>query len=421
MARSTASRINRALGITLVAILILAIGLYGPATLVGPLPSTEAEIDDASDIVPTLGAPTVSENGASAIATADGTVLASGGDGAPVPLGGVTKVITALVVLDEKPIEPGKPGPSIVVTAEDYAGYVKYISESARSISLIAGETWTEQQYLQSMLLGSSNTHADALARWAFGSVDDYVVAANAWLAKNGYAGTTVVDATGLAEGSQGTASELAALASRAFGDPVLADIMSHDSVVVAGNRRVDNVASYRDDEQITGLSRSFTDSAGLCFLFRLMVGTGDDAVPLYGAYLREPDYETLDGDLTTLISSAAATLTETVLVSEGEEVVTYTTPWGDVAHGVAVTTKSELIWLTTPVTKTVTAEPQTTAAKGTRVGQVTFNTPTGDVTVLLELDRRIADPGPVWRMTHPAPVIDAFIRSRTDSKAVRP
>jgi D-alanyl-D-alanine carboxypeptidase (penicillin-binding protein 5/6) len=417
MARSAASRINRALGITLVAVLILAIGLYGPATLVGPLPSTAAVIDDASDIVPTLGAPTVPQTGASAIATSDGTILASGGEGAAVPLGGVTKVITALVVLDEKPIEPGKPGPSIVVTAEDYAGYVKYISESARSISLIAGETWTEQQYLQAMLLGSSNTHADALARWAFGSVDDYVVAANAWLAANGYAGTTVVDATGLAEGSQGTASELAALAARAFDDPVLADIMSRDSAVVAGNRAVDNVAAYRADDGITGLSRSFTDAAGLCFLFALTVGTGDDAVPLYGAFLREPDYETLDGDLSTLASSAAATLTETVLVSQGDELVTYTTPWGDEAHGVAVATKSELIWLTEPVTKTVTAREVTTAAKGTRVGQVTFETPTGKVTVLLELDRRIADPGPVWRLTHPAPVIDAFIRSRTDSE----
>jgi len=415
MARSNASRINRALGITLGAVLILAIGVYGPATLVGPLPSTKAVIDDASDILPTLGAPTVSQNGASAISTADGSILASGGDAAPVPLGGVTKVITALVVLDAKPIEAGKPGPSIVVTDEDYAGYVKYISESARSISLIAGETWSEQQYLQSMLLGSSNTHADALARWAFGSVDSYVVAANAWLAKNGYAGTTVVDATGLAEGSQGTASELAALSARAFADPVLADIMSQDSVVVAGNRKVDNVAAYRGDDGITGLSRSFTDSAGLCFLFRLTVGTGKDAVPLYGAFLREPDYESLDGDLSTLISTAAATLTQTVLVSEGERVVTYTTPWGDEAHGVAVATRSQLIWLTTPVKKTITVDPVTTGAKGTRVGQVTFTTPTGDVTVLLELDRRIADPGPIWRMTHPAPVIDAFIESRTD------
>ncbi len=400
-----------------VAVVILGLGLYGPATLVGPLPSTDAVIDEPSDILPTMGAPTVPQTGASAIATDDGTIFASGGDTAPVPLGGVTKVITALVVLDAKPIEPGKPGPSIVVSAEDYAGFVTYISESARSISLIAGETWTEQQYLQAMLLGSSNTHADALARWAFGSVDDYVVAANAWLAESGYAGTTVVDATGLAEGSQGTASELAALAARAFDDPVLADIMSLDNVVVAGNRRVDNVAAYRVDEAITGLSRSFTDAAGLCFLFRLEVGTGDDAVPLYGAFLREPDYETLDGDLTTLIASAAATLTETVLVSQGDEVVTYTTPWGDEAHGVAVATKSELIWLTTPVTKTVTATDVTTAAKGTRVGQVTFHTPTGDVTVLLELDRRVADPGPVWRMTHPAPVIDAFVRSRTDSE----
>jgi D-alanyl-D-alanine carboxypeptidase (penicillin-binding protein 5/6) len=414
MARSTASRLGRGLGITAVALLILTVGVYGPATLVGPLPGASPVVIDASDIVPTVGAPTVPQTGASAIVTADGTVLAAGGDAAPVPIGGAAKIITALVVLDKKPIEPGKPGPSIAVTAEDYAGYVKYISESARSISLIAGETWTEQQYLQATLLGSSNTHADALARWAFGSVDNYVVAANTWLAENGYAGTTVTNATGLTDGSMATASDMARITSMAMSDPVISEIMSHDEVTVAGNRRVDNVSAYRGDEGFAGLSRSFTDEAGLCFLFRLTVGTGDDSVPLYGAFLREPDYETLDGDLSTLATSAAATLIETVLVSQGDPVVTYTTPWGDVAHGVAVASRSELIWLTSPVPKTVTADPVTVAAKGTRVGHVTFTTPTGEVTVLLELDKRIADPGPVWRMTHPAPVIDAFIESRS-------
>jgi D-alanyl-D-alanine carboxypeptidase (penicillin-binding protein 5/6) len=401
------------MGIALGALVILGLGLYGPATLVGPLPTTPSKIVSAADIAPAAGAPTVPQTGASALSTADQQVLSTGGDAAAVPLGGATKVITALVVLDAKPIEPGKPGPSITVTAEDYAGYVGYISQAARSISLIVGETWTEQQYLQAMLLGSSNTHADALARWAFGSVDGYVKAANSWLSSNGYTGTTVVDATGLAEGSQGTASDLARLAALAFDDPVIADIMAQQKAVVAGNRGVENLAAYRAEEGITGLSRSFTDSAGLCFLFQLSVKNGDQTVPLYGAFLREPDYDTLDGDLSTLISSAASSLTETVLVKEGDPVVSYTTPWGEQANGVAVKSESQLLWLTAPVTKTVTAEPVTTAAKGTRVGQVVFHTPTGDVTVLLELDRRVADPGPVWRLTHPAPVIDAFIESR--------
>ncbi|CAD5995967.1 hypothetical protein [Agreia sp. COWG] len=413
MTSHSGSRTGRGLGIALGVVVILGLGLYGPATLVGPLPGTSPVTTLQSDVAPKNGVPTVPQTGASAVASADGRVIASSGEATAVPLGGVTKIITALVVLDKKPIEPGKPGPSITVTAEDYAGYVRYISESARSISLIAGETWTEQQYLQAMLLGSSNTHADALARWAFGSVDAYVTAANEWLQQNGYPTTSVADATGLAEGSQGTASELAALAAKAFANPVLADIMAQDKVVVAGNRPVDNVAAYRAEDGFTGLSRSFTDAAGLCFLFELSVPSGDTTVKLVGAFLREPDYETLDGDLTTLSSSAASTLTDTVLISEGDDVVTYTTPWGEVAHGVAVVTKTQRTWLTSAIATKVQAEPVVTAERGAKVGQVTFSTPTGDVVVLLELDSRLGDPGPVWRLTHPAPVIDAFVESR--------
>jgi D-alanyl-D-alanine carboxypeptidase (penicillin-binding protein 5/6) len=457
MARTTARRLTRALWVTIGALVILAIGVYGPATLVGPLPQATAKVEQVADLVPTLGAPTLPQTGASAIvagsssiagssstapdATQDGTatqdstpqdstpqtstpqtsdaapvsasVLAHAGDEAPVPLGGATKIITALVVLDAKPIQAGKPGPSITVTDADYAGFIAYIAQSARTVSVLPGEVWSERSYLQSMLLGSSNNHADALARWAFGSVDKYIVAANAWLTANGYPGTVVVDATGLAAGSVGTASELALLSAKAFADPVIAEIMAQDTATVPGNRQVENLAAYRADDGIVGLSRSFTDDAGLCFLFQAVVPAGDGTITLSGAFLREPDYDTLDADLTALVESAASNLTKTVIVAKGDSFVKYTTPWGDTASGVALTTESRMLWLTQPVTHEVTAKPVTLESAGAKVGTVIFHTQSGDIPVLLELDSRISDPGPLWRLTHPVPVIGAFLKSR--------
>lgn len=405
---------RRGVGILVGVVVILGIGVYGPATLVGPLPAASASIDSVADVTPTLGAPTLPAGGASAIVAGDTPfVLAKAGDAAPVPLGGATKLITALVVLDAKPIEPGKGGPQITVTPEDYASFSTYISQFARSVSFLPGEVWSERSYLQALLLGSSNNHADALARWAFGSVDAYVVAANKWLAANGFAGTTVVDATGLAEGSAGTASDLALLAQRAFANSVIAEIMPAASVTLPGNRTITNLASYRAADGITGLSLSYTDQAGLCFLFQATVTSGTEKVTLTGSFLREPDYDTLNADLTNLVATAAKNLSQTKIVTEGDSFATYTTPWGETAQAVAAKSESRLLWLTQPVTHSVSVEPLTIGTPGTTVGTVVFHTQSGDIAVPLLLGSRLTDPGPLWRLGHPFPVITAFIDSR--------
>ncbi len=393
---------------------ILGLGLYGPATLVGPLPPATASVADAPTEAAVTGAPTVPATGASAV-VADGSssVLASGGITDPVPIGGAAKIITALVVLDAKPMKAGEQGATITVSAEDYAGYVRYISESARAVSFITGETWTQREMLQAMLLGSSNNHADALARWAFGSTDAYLAAATTWLSGHGLTGTTLVDATGLSEGDVGTATDLAKISALAFADPAVAEIMAQPNARLTGNRSVDNLAAYHAEEGYTGLSRSYTDQAGVCFLFSLAVTVSGNTVTLYGAFLREPDWTTLDDDLTALATSATATLKPTDIVTEGQNFVTYTTPWGEVAHGVAMTTENRMLWVTSPLSYTVDAKTLSTGAKGEQVGSVTVTTPDGDVTVLLQLDQRIGDPGPFWRLSNPVPVISAFIDSR--------
>jgi D-alanyl-D-alanine carboxypeptidase (penicillin-binding protein 5/6) len=414
MAGSVGRKAVRAVVIVVGVFVILGIGLYGPATLVGPLPPATASVDDSPTEAAVTGAPAVPATGASAIvATTDQGVLAAGGIADAVPMGGAAKVITALVVLDAKPMTAGDQGATITVSREDYDGYVKYISESARAVSFITGETWTQREMLQAMLLGSSNNHADALARWAFGSVDGYLTAASAWLAENGLTGTTVVNTTGLDEGDVGTASDLAKISALAFADPAVAEVMAADSAKFTGNRSVDNLATHLPDEGYHGLSLSYTDQAGLCFLFALDVTIDSGTVTLYGAFLREPDWETLDADLSALAQSAAATLKQTPVVTEGQTFVTYTTPWGDTAHGVAMATESRMLWVTSPLQYRVDAKTLSTGSKGQQVGSVTVSTPDGDLNVLLELDDRIADPGPFWRLMNPVPVITAFIDSR--------
>ncbi|GAA2232476.1 hypothetical protein N1031_08475 [Herbiconiux moechotypicola] len=422
MAKSSAARTAlRVVGITLGVIVILGVGVYGPATLVGPLPAATAVVAELPAATPGGITPVVPETGASAIVADVATpVLASGGITEAVPIAGAAKVITALVVLAERPLLAGSSGPGIAITAEDAADYTRYVAESARAVAVSAGESWSQREVMQAMLLGSSNNHADLLARWAFGSVDAYLDAAGEWLAARGLSSIELVDATGLDEADVGTASDLARISALAFSEASIAEIMAMDDAALPGGRSTDNLAAYEQDLGYIGVSRSYTDQAGVCFLFALVPpGSGEAAdgsdARLYGAFLREPDWDTLDGDLAALAASAGGAVTATPVVTAGQRFVTYTAPWGDTARAVAASTETQQLWVSTPVEYTVDAQTISTGSVGESVGTVTVTTSEGTVTSRLELDARIGDPGPLWRLTHPIPVIAAFIESRTD------
>src|ERR1700710_1611742 len=114
MASTVARRIRRGIFIGVGALIILAVGIYGPVTLVGPLPPATATVLDADATLIPPTPPTLPQTGASGIIAAGSTtVLATSGITDPVPLGGTAKVITALVGLDAKPMASGEQGANI--------------------------------------------------------------------------------------------------------------------------------------------------------------------------------------------------------------------------------------------------------------------------------------------------------------------
>ena len=428
MTSSVAQRIRRGVFVGVGALVILGLGVYGPATLLGPLPPAEAHLLDVGAVaslsqpalLPSTGASgvTVAETaGAGAAAAPPASAVSTAGIDDPVPLGGTTKIITALVVLSTHPVAAGSPGDPVVITAEDYADYITYISESARAVSFITNESWTERDMVQAMLLGSSNNHANALARWGFGTMDAYLAAANAWLKTNGLTATTVADATGLSVDSLGTASDLTRIAALAFQTPVIAEIMAQSGATLNGNRQVQNLATYLPDAGVTGLSLSYTDDAALCLLYSASVPTVDAsgaaaATTIYGAMLREPDYPTLEADMTALLGSASTGLKPTALTAEGTAYAEYRTGWGQTARAIARTTESRMLWAGATVERTVDVPILTTARGGSAAGAVTFTLPSGSVVVPLTLEGSLSDPGPLWRLAHPVELIGAFIAS---------
>ena len=426
----------RVIGATVGALVILAVGLYGPATLLGPLPVATATLvtPAAGEAVPP---PVLPATGGSAViglttftpdpaapetpvlldpaALATTQPLFVAGTAEPLPMAAATKIVTALVVLDAKPLALGETGPAIPITAADYQDYIDYGNSGGRTVVVFPNEQWTETEMLQAMVLGSSNNHADTLARWAFGSLEAYTTAANAWLAEQGLAGTRVADATGLSDDSVGTATDLARLAGLAAADPVIGAILSQPAGALVGQRGVDNTTAFLPEQGVTGISRSFTDAAGICFLFTAQVQNADsDSVYTFaGALIGEPDYETLTRDVTALMDSARAGVRQLPTLAQGDAYVTFSTLWGDEASGTVRTATTTYGWQAeAPGDAEVTHETLSIGRAGKTVGRVTVEAGGAEVISTLVLDETISPPGLGWRLLHPAPMISALIES---------
>ncbi|KQX07151.1 MULTISPECIES: D-alanyl-D-alanine carboxypeptidase family protein [unclassified Leifsonia] len=406
-------RPGRFFGILIGVVVILGIGVYGPVTLLAPLPAVTAEVlspaNPASDAKP----PTLPSDGASAvIAVGESTPFAVAGTPDAVPIAGIAKVIAALVTIEEKPLAVGKAGDKITIATADYAGYIEYSKEGARTLPVFRGEKWTEQQVLQAVLLGSSNNHADTLVRWAFGSVDAYVETANAWLAKNGMKNTTVADATGLSGDTVGTASDAAVLGALLSEQPTLHDILSKPATALVNARGVENTTDFFSDLGVFGISRSFTDPAGVCYLFTKTIGEGDSAVTVSGAFIRQPDYDTLASGIAAFAESAETSAEPVDVISESTAYVHFRAPWGAQADGVTGKAVTRSAWKSGSSSTTVEVDEFSTKSEGALVGHVRVGD--GAASVALKLSKPIRDPGLGWRLMNPIPMVQSLIESQT-------
>ncbi|WP_022887893.1 serine hydrolase [Agromyces italicus] len=411
---------GRIVGVALGAVAILAIGVYGPAMLLGPLPEATIRVDAASAATGGPGAPVVlPDAGASALAIVgdDGTAetLAVGGAVGAVPIGGAAKLIAVLATLDSLPLPASGPGPAITIGPSDYTNYLDHVKDGNRTLQVSPGDSWTERDVVRATLLASSNNHADTLVRWAFGSAETYVVEANAWLEANGFDATRVADATGLSADNVGTAEELARLGALLYADPALTAIVTAPGATDSTARGVPDVIDHLREAGVRALSRSYTDQAGVCFIFSTVLPSADGGEPtrVTGAMTMMPDYETLDPAVTEAVTSVTAAAQPVMVITEGDEYGTVTTAWGDSAALIARTGRTDAAWGSDPGEASVAVEPFSTATAGRAVGTVTVPTADGDIRSELELSADIDDPGPLWRLTNPAPLIAAFFAAQ--------
>jgi D-alanyl-D-alanine endopeptidase (penicillin-binding protein 7) len=220
-------------------------------------------------------------NAKHALVLEDGTgriVMAKDADSA-VPIASLTKLVTAMVVLDAKP----NLQETLRIADED----VDTLKHSASHIRV--GAQMTRLTALTLALMQSENRAASALARYYPGGTPAFVLAMQAKVHALGLTRTVFSDPTGLSPANMSTATEVAKIAVAASRYPQIASITSDSSDSVPVNGRAHAV---RNTNKLVGgngwdiqLSKTgYTTEAGRCLTMRMKSGSKHFTVVLLDA-----------------------------------------------------------------------------------------------------------------------------------------
>jgi len=386
------------------AAILLGAGFYLPFTLLAPLQT--AELTTISHDVPGTSPPTIDfpPYGASGFgALGFPGVLAAGGSTDALPVASISKVVTALVVLESQPLALDEAGPTITFTEADEGFYAEQVANDGIVEPATAGTSISQRNMMDAMLMASANNYAQSLATWAFGSEAAYVDAAAGWLASHGFVSTVMNDATGMNPANVSTVSELVELGKLALADPIVSTIVATLTVDIPGIGVVDNRNGLLGVDGVDGIKTGTLDEAGSCLLFSADYAVGSETITIVGAVLGGPDHDTINAAIRGILAQAETGFTEVTLTTPDDEYAAYSTTWGDDAAAVPAEPLSAVSWAGTPVTSEVTLDSVTTAPAGTDIGDLVFTVGERQYSVDLTLDATIDDPGPWWRLGHPA------------------
>lgn len=332
-----------------------------------------------------------------------GTIAARNPDQA-VPIASITKVMTAYIILHDHPLAPGAAGPSISIDASDVAAYKADLAGKQSVVPVAAGETLTELQALEAMLIPSANNVADILATWDAGSQAAFVAKMNSEAAALGLSQTHFADASGLNPASVSTASDLVTLANDAMADPTFAAIVAMPAVTLPVSGLVDNFDYDVGHDGIVGIKTGSDGPAGGCFLFEARKQVGGRQVTIVGAVLGQGGVSPITTALSAaekLVSAAASSLGNETLVSQGQRFGRVSAPWGPSVPVVAARSASLFGWpgLAVPVRLeggSLRGDP----AAGDRLGTLTASGVGQKVSVPLDAGATLAGPTAGWRLT---------------------
>ncbi|MEW6704945.1 MAG: serine hydrolase [Pseudomonadota bacterium] len=225
------------------------------------------------------GAPPLRSSHVVVVDEATGAVLLDKNGDAVAPIASLTKLVTAMVVLDARQ-DMQEP---LRITAADL-DTVKYTRLGVRPGSVV-----TRSGLLELALIASDNRAAMALARHHPGGMEAFVAAVQRKIAALGLQHTVIVEPTGLSPDNRASALDMVKILRAAADYPEIAEITRkrEHQLLVNGRKRIvhnTNRLVGRPGWEILLSKTGFTNEAGRCLAMRLQAAGRSVAVVMMGA-----------------------------------------------------------------------------------------------------------------------------------------
>jgi serine-type D-Ala-D-Ala carboxypeptidase (penicillin-binding protein 5/6) len=389
----------------LLLVLLLVIAGVAAWGYLRPIPAVAATGSlPSSEVMP--GTPPVlpwPNRGSAAVSVQNLGFVASSGNEQAISAASVTKVMTALVVLEDKPLKKDEQGPTITITNVDVQGYFADFAGNQSVLEVRVGEQLTEFQLLQGMLIPSANNFSETLARWDLGSIEAFVAKMNARAAALKLTHTRFADTSGADPGSVSTPTDLMMLGVAAMKQDVFAQIVAMGQAQLPVVGTVYSTDHALGQSGIIGMKTGSGLSSGANFLFAANVIVDGRTIVVFGCVMGQPTLDSAFAATKALIASMQSALHIRPLIKRNERIATYLTPWGAQSDLVSPVDVDLITWPGMVLRQRLYTSPivvEHPIPAGSKEGNVNIVLGEYNVDVPLVTLYPMYPPGRLWRLT---------------------
>ncbi|CAL9548822.1 hypothetical protein SUDANB151_04369 [Streptomyces sp. enrichment culture] len=382
-------------------LVLLLVVILGVVQSMRPLPAPTLDLTAQDSFTFEGGKPQIPwpESGQAALDVQGIGSFGSSGDQKPVPIASVAKVMTAYVILRDHPLKSGAEGPKIKI---DQAAEDQSDAGDESTVNVYAGDSISQREALQAVLIASANNVARLLARWDAGSEKAFVTKMNDAAKDLGMTNTTYTDPSGLNNTTVSTAVDQVKLAKAAMKSPAFREVaamMSYNDYKGVNHGNWNHLVGHNG---VVGIKTGTTTSALGNLVFAAKKEVGGETRTIVGAVVRQPDVGggILDAALDAsdeLIRAAQDTLQSSTILKKGSVVGYVDDGLGGRTPVVATKDVKAVGWGGLTVKLTFEADEVPHSAKaGTKVGTLTVGDggTSGAVKVPVALGQDLVEPG---------------------------
>lgn len=394
------------LGRYVVALVVVLVIVFVAVQWLRPLPGATAHVTESGTLRLPGASPSLPwpAEGAAAMSEVGVGSLGHSGTTNPLPIASIAKVLAVDVVLQDHPLSLGNDGPTIPVTPDVVSDYRAGLASQQSEVPVTPGESMTELQALEGLLVASGNDIAALVADWDAGGSTGFIAKMNALAGRLGLSSVRVTDPSGLDQGTVGDVGDLIKLGEFSMQNSVFTQIVAMPQVTLPGAGTVYNYDYALGHDGIVGIKTGSDTAAGGNFLFEAAVPIAGQKVTLVGAILDQKQGSpiiTALHEAEALVAAAASSARPIALLAPGQQVGTVTTPWGGSVPVVATSTPTVVSWPGLNLEARVRlGKLGSSFDRGAKVGDLVVSSPGRTYDVPLRSAGALNGPGLTWRLT---------------------